>query len=306
MKSTLRRLLDNRLAMGARSFAWRKIALRDSLATRQIAAEAGYDNLDVHRRFLADKGSSTLFILGSGSSVLDLTGAHFEHIRQNASLGINVWAIHPFVPDAYCFETGQQTNELGADTTFINRHMKKNLTSKKPVFLFLRPRDSSFLQNMVSPPEGSTSLRLMYGRTNLVTTRLSNLETDIRRIVRGYRNQKTPNNVLLDNGASVARMILLGALQGFETIVLVGVDLDSRPYFWQSPDYRFGSDEIRKVFARPSGTPHGTLETLNRPFPADRFVEALSKVVGEELSSTVFVGSPDSKLAESLPVYQWP
>jgi hypothetical protein len=306
MKSALRRLLDNRLAVGARSFAWRKIAVRDSLATRQIAAEAGYDNLDVHRPFLADKGSSTLFILGSGSSILDLTDAHFEHIRQHASVGINVWAIHPFVPDAYCFETGQETSELGADTAYINRHLKKTLRSTKPVFLFLRPRNSSFLQNMVSPPEGSTGLRLMYGRTNLVSRRPSNLETDIRRVVRGYRNQKTPNNVLLDNGASVARVILLGALQGFKTIVLVGVDLDSRPYFWQSPDYRFGSNEIRQVFSRPSGNPHDTLETLNRPFPTDRFVEALSKVVGEELSSTVFVGSPDSKLAKALPVYRWP
>jgi hypothetical protein len=101
-------------------------------------------------------------------------------------------------------------------------------------------------------------------------------------------------------------MILLGALQGFRRIVLVGVDLDSRPYFWQSPDYQFGSDRIRQVFSRPAGTPHDTLETENRPFPTDQFIQALSTVVREELSTEVYVGSADSTLATELPTYPWP
>jgi hypothetical protein len=306
MISALKGLLDSRLAAGARSFAWRKIAIRDAAATRRIAAEAGYENLDVHRPFLADKPSSTLFILGSGSSILDLTDAHFKHIGQHASIGINVWAIHPFVPDAYCFETGRETNELRADTDYINLHLRKTPQSTRPVFLFLRPRNSSFLQNMVRPPDGLRGPRLMYGRANLITNRPANLQADIRRVVRGYRNRKTPSNLLLDNGASVARMILLGALQGFRRIVLVGVDLDSRPYFWQSPDYQFGSDRIRQVFSRPAGTPHDTLETENRPFPTDQFIRALSTVVGEELSTEVYVGSADSTLATALPTYPWP
>ena len=306
MKSVLKGLLDHRLAAGARSFAWRKIAIRDSVATRLIAAEAGYENLDVHRPFLADKPSSTLFVLGSGSSILDLTDANFAHIRQHTSIGINVWAIHPFVPDAYCFETGQETNELGADTDYINVHLRKTLQSTKPVFIFLRPRNSSFLQNMVRPPDGLKGPQLMYGRANLISGRPANLQADIRRVVRGYRNRKTPSNLLLDNGASVTRMILLGALQGFRKIVLVGVDLDSRPYFWQSPDYQFGSDKIRQVFLRRAGSPHDTLETENRPFPTDQFIQALSKVVGEEFSTEVYVGSADSTLATELPIYPWP
>ena len=306
MKSALKGLLDHRLSAYARSFAWSKIAIRDSAATRLITAEAGYENLDVHRPFLADKPSSTLFILGSGSSILDLTDAHFQHIGQHASIGINVWAIHPFVPDAYCFETGVETNELRADTAFINLHLRKIPQSTKPVFLFLRPRNSSFLQNMVRPPEGLKGPKLMYGRANLISSRPANLLADIRRVVRGYRNRTTPSNLLLDNGASVARMILLGALQGFRRIVLVGIDLDSRPYFWQSSDYQFGSEKIRQVFLRRAGIPHDTLETENRPFPTDQFIQALSTVVGEEFSTEVYVGSADSTLARELPIYPWP
>jgi hypothetical protein len=146
----------------------------------------------------------------------------------------------------------------------------------------------------------------MYGRANLISRDSKNLQADIRQVVRGYKDARAPDNVLLDNGASVVRMILLGALQGFKRIVLVGVDLDSRPYFWQSSHYLFGSDAIREVFSRPSGRPHDTLETENRPFPTDRFIKALSKVVREELASEVFVGSADSKLATTLPVYPWP
>ena len=307
MRVALKKLLDHRLATSARWCAWKRIALRDSAATKVIAAERDYENLDVYQPFLADKRASTLFILGAGSSILDLTDAHFRHIRHHASVGINVWAIHPFVPDVYCFETGQESENLGADTAYINQHLKtKNLKSCNPVFLFLRPRNSSFLQNMVSPPDGLTGRRLMYGRANLISRNSKNLQTDIRRVVRSYKDARTPGNVLLDNGASVVRIILLGALQGFKQIVLVGVDLDSRPYFWESSDYRFGSDTIRQVFSRPSGRPHDTLETENRPFPTDQFINALSTVVREELSAEVFVGSADSKLATTLPLDPWP
>ena len=50
------------------------------------------------------------FLLGSGSSLLELDESHFASIESGISIGLNLWVLHDFVPDVYYFEgTGDQT-----------------------------------------------------------------------------------------------------------------------------------------------------------------------------------------------------
>ena len=42
-----------------------------------------------------DSGADTLYILGSGASIEDLTSAHFDHIAKQTSVGVNNWGVHP-------------------------------------------------------------------------------------------------------------------------------------------------------------------------------------------------------------------
>ena len=49
--------------------------------------------------------NSTVFILGSGSSVKGLSKDRFDYIASNGvSIGINFWFLHEFIPDYYTVE----------------------------------------------------------------------------------------------------------------------------------------------------------------------------------------------------------
>ena len=51
------------------------------------------------------KKSEIVFILGSGSSVNDLSDNDISHIEKHDTIGFNFWLYHDIVPDYYIFET---------------------------------------------------------------------------------------------------------------------------------------------------------------------------------------------------------
>lgn len=307
IKGMLRTVLELGIFGPVRFWVWKRQAEKDSQGTRAIASAGGFASLDYRQAVLASVFSErTLFVLGSGSSVNKLSSEQFQLIGRNASIGINAWAVHPFVPSAYSFETGQDGDGPSEETSYVSSLVQRpSVSMAMPKFLFLRPTPPATVENLVQPTPASNSGHIMYGRANLVTARTSNMECDIRRIVRAATRGKIPENVLLDNGASVVRLMFLGALQGFTRIVLVGVDLDTRPYFWDSNDYPYKNGTPAPPLPRPKGRPHNSLETLDRPFPVDQMIVVLSKVLQAELGVDVRIGHASSALADSLPLYGW-
>jgi hypothetical protein len=117
---------------------------------------------------------------------------------------------------------------------------------------------------------------------------------------------KLPSAALPDNGSSAVRLIFLALAQGFSDIVLVGIDLDSRPHFWFAPQYRERYPEYVNLFPDPDGQPHGTTEPTNRAIGNQEFLGILGKVFKDLGVAKLWVGSPTSQLAEGLPLYPWP
>jgi hypothetical protein len=308
MKIFLRRVFELPGLFALREQVWKRAASKASQSARRVADEYGYQALDCAEDFFGPgKSRETLFLLGGGSSINELSGSHFEHMRSRASIGFNVWAIHPFVPDVYSFETGKDQDGPSEDTQFISqRLLRQDVVEANPKFLFLRPTLPATSRNLVQVPEAFRNNQFMYGRANLPTRNSSNLRRDIHQILRSCKLGEAPSNVLLDNGATIVRMLVFGALQGFKRIVLTGIDLDDRPYFWLAPDYPHGSAEISRVFPRRSGVPHDTLETIDRPFPVDQVIVALSQSLKKDFGISVYAGSSRSTLAPAIPVYPWP
>ena len=50
------------------------------------------------------KSSDKLFILGSGSSITDISDTQWAHIDEHDSFGLNRWPVHEFTPTYYTFE----------------------------------------------------------------------------------------------------------------------------------------------------------------------------------------------------------
>ena len=282
-------------------------ARRDSYASRKIAVELGHSDLDVQQTELFDKASKeTLYILGSGSSINDLLPGHFSTISKGCSIGINVWAIHPFVPDVYSFESASQFDGVLGEVEFLEQRLRRpEVLQNRPKFLLLRQKIAAGETQIIRFPDELRDHVYVYGRANLVTRNDRNLIGDLKRAFQLMMRPSFPDNVLLDNGASVIRLITLGLAQGFSKIVLVGVDLDSRPYFWLANNYQNRDPEVERLFPRRSGLPHDTLETLSRPFPTDTVITALAAVSEELFGAKILAGSPSSSLANRLEVFRW-
>ena len=250
--------------------------------------------------------NSTLFILGSGESVEEVTPRQWDFVRSSASVGINSWAVHDFVPDAYSFEEVKSESYSDVSSTLSLLIARQEVLARRPRILMLRPHASTSAGRVVNvPPELRSEVRL-YGRTTLFTREVRNLPGDIRSVLRSMLAQTIPAGISLDAGMSVSRLISMGARAGFEKIVLVGIDLNSPRYFF---DINPGYWSRRNVAAfnpwRNRGAVHDTEETTTRSFPATVFIPALSSAIKSVTGSQVFVSSESSALSSSLPVFPW-
>lgn len=247
--------------------------------------------------------ADTFYILGSGASIEDLTSAHFDHIAGQTSVGINNWGVHPFVPDIYSFESVPWVGDGQDFPRALGLLDRGDIRSRQPEILILRPKTASEIGNIsVLPLELRTSVSF-YGRVTPSTRESKNLAGDIA----GYFASTVPRypSVVLDSGASVVRMAVLGILLGFRRIVLAGVDLNGSPYFWESnPDYLSNLAGPPPVNNQVTST-HETASSSNRPFDVMTMLRALDVFFQAERGGQLLVTSPHSALAEFFPLETW-
>lgn len=251
----------------------------------------------------------TFFILGSGSSVCELGQEQFDQIDSEVSVGINVWAGHDFVPSMYSLEpgrypaSGREIKHRG----FITKRLESDLVVKRsPLILELRPQHPFHPTQSVYIPAPLSENSHLLGRVNFLRSNSERgLRVDIFLILVAIALRVVPPSVLPDNGATVVRLIFLAYILGFREIVLVGVDLNTNPYFWYAPGCAGKYRELRNLFPRPVGKPHDTLETLNRPYDSRIFIIELARLLERHFGTKIWSGSRTSSLAEHLGIFCW-
>jgi len=237
--------------------------------------------------------ATTAFILATGASAADLNDQRLEYIQSQFSIGVNQWILHPMIPDVYSYEVDPDVRLLQA----LDRPAVKE---KLPYLLFLKPSRHADFLNASHLPEFMAENCRLYSRRNIWTRSRQNIYRDFRRISGALGLLRKPD-VLLDNGASIARLITLCALMGFRRIVLVGVDLNSVEYFWHRKPELIRHLGFSEFGTNQQGATHETLTSSNRPFPIDEYV---IEVCGNNQSSIrVLVESPNSLLAGNVDVW---
>jgi hypothetical protein len=285
--------------------------MRDARVAERFAAEHGKQVLDIYRSPLLDSSASkTLFLLGSGWSVNELTDGMVRHISNHRSVGINFWFFHSFVPTAFSFDAGKvspgEEGQLQASLNALGVLFgRPKIVDAKPRVLYLRPYQSNPSYLVPSPPELS-GLCWVTGRANLLAGGPESIEADLRFLVTRAVSGTLPRGALPDNGSSVVRLIFFALAQGFRDIVLVGIDLDTRPHFWFAPPYTERYPEYVALFPDPDSKRHGTTESVDRALGNLEFLAIFSQVITELDVAKLWVSSPTSQLANVLPLYPWP
>lgn len=303
--------LDGEAGAALRYFLWRRHANRDTLAAEKFATNHEKHLVNIYRSSILDSTKTkTLFILGSGWSVNELTDPKLLHIAAHQSIAINFWFFHTFVPTAFSFDSGKvpQGQEKYVEQLIAklgSLFARQEIWNSNPNILYLRPYQSN-PGYLVPCPPGRERSSWVTGRANLLSRSPKAVEADLRFVTQQVALGEAPNSALPDNGSSVVRLVFLALAQGFKDIVLVGVDGDTRPHFWFHPEYRDRYPEYVALFPDPDGRPHGTTEGANRALGNNSFLSILGRVLGEKGLATLWVGTSTSLLSDSLPQYLWP
>jgi hypothetical protein len=302
-----RRIYESPVLAGFRKVHYERRVQTEALRTRSVVETLGFNLLTKEALgLLQGSEKKTLFILGSGASVNRLTDEHFKAVKMGYSIGMNAWVSHSFVPDAYSFEADSIFAPPSLEIRTMSEALSRRaLSHPDTVLLLLRPKKPEFLHRMVKVPQSLRPRAFMYGRQNLLTQTHSALRSDLGPLLATRWKNFETQAVLIDNGASVVRMIEVGLFAGFREIVLLGFDLNSSPYFWEAPDASRDHRRMRGLYHRPDNAEHDTLETFDRPYSNLLFIEELARAAGRQFGATVYIGTEGSSLSGKIRSYDW-
>ena len=210
---------------------------RKSTLARAVAERTGLpqlETLDLSRI----KTSDTVFVLGSGWSINEITDRRWEIIGRHDTIALNFWLVHPFVPRIYLFEDINLTE--GYEVMFEAfqgllqrraddyRDVVKVISELQP----LGPKQVAF-----EIPEGFRPNFYVGYSTGVIARNERELVAGIR-----YLRQQgifEPGNHIawhFKYGGSVIAAISLAARMNYRRIVLCGIDLGRAVYFYHHPE----------------------------------------------------------------------
>ena len=235
---------------------------------------------------LASRRSDTVFLFGSGSSLNDLSPAEWEHFAAHDTFGFN-WFVNQ-------------------DWIRVDYHVIREVAEDDRDPAVWRPQLESYCGRIrESPHYAETILLVQSGRRSINGNRALGLGL-LPAGARVFPIRSVPHRTRL--GASFADgvshpfstlddCVNAAALIGWRTIVLVGVDLYDRRYFWLGPEETRSTDLRRGATHRdPHARAHsGMVENMG---------EWARELRGRGVE--VLVYNPRSLLADVLPVYAVP
>lgn len=303
----LSQLKETRVASALRYRFWRKVAEREHSYVEALG-EKTKSEVPNFKKFGRDKArppGSKLFILGNGSSINELDPPAWQEISRHLSVGLNAWPLHPFVPNYFSFEFAADTVDLNSELKRLVERAEKSSRKQASNALFLRPPSHASPSLLTWLASVFPNRKQIYGRSNLGSRDPRNIAPDLRKILLALKAELAPLSVLPDNGSSVARLICAGLLGGYSEIVLSGVDLNDRPYFWFEDDFITSHGDFREMCPRGTGGGVQTLSKESRPFSTKDFIAQLDEVARSDFGATICVTSENSSLYPLLELYSF-
>ena len=201
------------------------------LKRRYIAKNFGL-NIDKSLGTNISNNGKTIFVLGSGSSINNISGKQWEHIQKNDTIGTNYWILHDFTPSYFLFE------------------LEKGQSSRKEYFI----------QCLSDKKSKIKKIYFNYKYANSVDVEINNIIRGSRNVffpdyltIPGYKLKEFQKSLdmfkkfrdipLLSHQLSYKRSSITIAISicyalGFSNIVLCGVDLINTKYFYESEYYK--------------------------------------------------------------------
>jgi hypothetical protein len=284
--------------------AWQRIVSETRCAPTRIKASIanarvaeGYYKFIGKDELAEKKRGDTLFVLGSGGSLAFLPNVIIEEMEKNSTISFNYSLLQDFVrADFHLVRELGVTNiksvNLGnSDLRNLHDLIAKNPRYGETVFLAqggYNAWSANFLIGSRGLPKGATVFRFR----NPYVTRFGKLGTRLDAVTHG--------------ASSVTDCINIGYILGFKKIVLCGLDLYDRRYFWNMPGAKYFP--LPGITDAEIGEYGGKGEVTAPHRTSDRLVGQIAqwRQELEEQGVTLSVQNPKSLLTAVLPVYSAP
>ena len=248
------------------------------------------------------KKSDTLFILGSGVSILELSKTQLAEIQEHDSFGFNFWLLHKFVPTYYTAEF--KPNSDRSDMLWENLAVRAEEYSDTPVFF---KYSKTFRQQREKIPE-QLKERYLTSHLSIPGMRESSFRNWLKFLDRtGLLAGKTLGGLILFRQASLSWLLVFALRLNYKKIIFCGVDLNSPSYFY---DVDSPCCSQKGLFVPEAGFttpvhPTNNVAECKSGLPISKIVEIFDRDIFPRHKVKLFIGSESSALYPMLPLYQW-
>lgn len=245
--------------------------------------------------------SDTVFILGSGASIGDMTPEDFAEIAKHDSIAFNFWAVHSFVPSIYFIEGISPRPRYEC---FLEL-MRKRAAAYRDTPLVVEWKLWSARGNRIADLPPDIRHNAVYNVPwYMPVSSARQARTRLGAWLRRYATRGERLSNLVHHRATISTLIMFAWAMGWRRIVLCGVDLNDTRYFWEVRPEAYEEPFPPNV---ETGSIHMTVDPSRTQkvyaLAIDDWIRLLEQDVLRPDGVDLLVANPRSRLAEFLPVW---
>jgi len=239
------------------------------------------------------KKSDTIFVLGTGASINNISESRWNSIREHDSIGMNWWPLHNFVPTYYHSEYPHKNTHFN----YFKKILGPKLSERYENTLFFISGNRAARRG-VHPrviPELFPKKPKIYFYEYLKPLKFNDPSE---------LTSESFERTLFYRGSLTAVLDIISKI-GYKKIVLLGVDLKKWDYFYDN------HPEIKKMWEAGYGRPPSQRENCQHLTSTEKpnkiaiqdYLSILNDKYYKPNNIKLYCGDSNSLLAENLPLY---
>lgn len=249
------------------------------------------------------KGSDTLFILGSGQSINEISNQNWDYISKHDSFGFNFWFVHDFVPTHYFFQAPKRELQDKAMADILSSKLAHY--SRYSCKFFAR---GDLVNNLdFHKTKIGKLLRKSIKKVNYLPELFFSVENESSPNIildKLYKNEifdYEKYNTIPKTRSTLGFLISLGLMLGYKKIILCGIDMNDSGHFYDNNTY-VSKYPILKEMEQDVKLRHGEFHPhmSKGKFTVKDYVLAFDEIARKKLNSAIFTVTKNSKLSPEI------